>query len=34
MTDGGVVVMKLGNAGGAKAPCFRTYVGKWQEPED
>jgi hypothetical protein len=34
MTDGGVVVMKPGNAGGAKAPCFRANVGKQQDPGD
>ena len=31
MTDGGVVVTKLGNAGGAKAPCFGANDGKWQD---
>ena len=34
MADGGVVAWKPGNAGGAKAPCFRANAGKRQEPED
>jgi hypothetical protein len=34
MADGGVVVRKPGNAGGAKAPCFRAKARTWQEPED
>ena len=32
MTDGGVVVMKLGNAGGAKAPCSDANVQSRKSP--
>jgi RNA-directed DNA polymerase len=32
MTDGGVVVMKLGNAGGAKAPCSDVNVQSGTSP--
>ena len=32
MADGGVVVMKLGNAGGAKAPCSDAKVQSGKSP--
>ena len=32
MADGGVVVMKLGNAGGAKAPCSDANVQSGKSP--
>ena len=32
MADGGVVVMKLGNAGGAKAPCCDAKVQSGKSP--